>query len=157
MDFCIYLGPEPSQGTLGTTRWSSEAPDQKPKLILNGFWYHLGLHPGSLWSIFSEIFDIRMASFCKLVLKPVPQRLQDKFGAQQLKKSDALGKAWMCSKHRKHCTFFCFVFFIGCPSKVDVMSSASLATLLRQGNPGITEAGAMLCWRDEGGAHRRIT
>ena len=33
-----------------------------------------------------QILLIRMASFCKLFLKPLPERLEDQFGIQRLRK-----------------------------------------------------------------------
>ena len=91
----------PSPGVLGTRGRSWEVPDKKERGCLTDLGTILGSMRVLLES-FPNIFNIKLVSFCKLFLSPLPQSLQDQFGIWKLPKGEVVVKVRMWLNRREY-------------------------------------------------------
>ena len=71
------------------------------KSILDRFWDHPGVHPGSSRDPFSQFGDAKVTSLGNFFLQPLPERLEDHFGEAKVTKKHGLDRGWMCLKRNK--------------------------------------------------------
>ena len=102
---CQILIKHHAQKRASNSKWFSESNFfgfwQASRSILDEFWDHAGVHPGSSWNPFSQFWDAKVTSFGNLFLQPLPERLEDHFWEEKVTKKHDFDRGWMCLKHSK--------------------------------------------------------